>query len=164
MSLPQPSALDPAFFDGRLLVDILDWDWKLRLAVEAGSPRRRQRSEGLTCGRDFVLRGRLRAPRELRGKAIKVTLSPFGPKVKFGRGGLQKIGDLRIPVAGSDFDLEAMLMLPEDAIPATAASLATLWKILQIIVRDGSDEGAAISHYFFGVDIHPNLEAWANAE
>lgn len=164
MSVPDPDALDPTFFEGRLLIDILDWDWKLRIAVQAGATRRGGLSKGLTYGRDFVIRGRVRAPRELRGKAITVTLSPFGPKVKFGPGGLRQIGDLRIPTAGGDCDLEATLMLPEDAIPATAAALATLWKNLQLITRNESAEGAEISHYFFGVHIHANLEAWANAE
>lgn len=70
--------LDPAFFEGQLLIDILDWDWKLRVAIEGGAKRQGTFSRGLTYGRDFVLRGRIRAPRELHGKLIKVTLSPFG--------------------------------------------------------------------------------------
>lgn len=163
MSVPEPNALDPTFFDGRLLIDILDWDWQLRIAVEAGAKRRGRLSKGLAYGRDFVIRGRIRAPRELHGKAIKVTLSPFGRKVKFGYGGLQQIGSLRVPATRGDCDFEALLMLPEGAIPATAASLATIWKNLQILMFDESAEGAAVSHYFFGADIHPNLEAWANA-
>lgn len=57
-----------------------------------------------------------------------------------------------------------MLMLPEDAIPGPAASLATMWKNLQILTFDESAGSASVSHYFFGVDLHPNLEAWANAE
>lgn len=164
MSAPAPNPLDPAFFDGRLLVDILDWDWKLRVAIEAGAKQRGRLSDRLTYGRDFVIRGRIRAPRELRGKTITVTLSPFGPKVRFGHGGLRQIGSLRIPTTRGDCDFEALLMLPEDAIPATAASLATMWKNLQIITFDGGAVGAAVSHYFFGAHIHPNLEAWANAE
>lgn len=164
MSFTEPNALDPAFFEGRLLIDILDWDWKLRVAVGAVAKRRKQLSAGLTCGRDFVIQGRIRAPRELRGKAIKVTLSPFGPKVKFGRRGLQQIGSFRIPATRRDCDFEAILMLPEEAIPGTAASLATMWKNLQILTFDESAGAAAVSHYFFGADIHPNLEAWANAE
>jgi hypothetical protein len=159
-----PSPLDPSFFAGRLLIDVLDWDWKLRVAIEAGAKRRRTLSEGLTYGRDFVIRGCIRAPRELRGKTITVTLSPFGPKVRFGDGGLRQIGSLRIPATRGDRDLEAVLMLPEDAIPSTAASLATMWKKLQILTFDESAEGASVSHYFFGADIHPNLEAWANAD
>ncbi len=164
MSAAVPDPLDPMFFEGRLLIEILDWDWKLRVAIEAGAKRRGRLSEGLTYGRYFLIRGRIRAPRELRGKAVKVTLSPFGPKVRFGYDGLPQIGSLRIPANRGDWDFEAMLMLPEDAIPATAASLATMWKNLQIITFNESAAGAAVSHYFFGAHIHPNLEAWANAE
>lgn len=161
MSAPEPKALDPAFFGGRLLIDILDWDWKLRVAIAAGAKRRARLSERVSYGRDFVIRGHIRAPRELRGKAIKVTLSPFGPKVRFGHRGLQEVGHLRIAATRGDCDFEAMLMLPQDAIPGTAASLATMWKNLQILTFDESAEGASVSHYFFGVAIHPNLEAWA---
>lgn len=159
-----PSPLDPTFFEGRLLIDIMDWDWRLRLAVEAGAEWQRGPLKGLTYCRDFVIHGRIRAPGDMRGKAIKVSLSPFGPKVKFGKGGLQRVGDLKVLASGFETDFEATLMLPEDAIPATVASLAAIWKHLQILTFDEHAQGAAISHYYFGAEIHPNLEALANAE
>lgn len=81
------AALDPAFFEGRLLIDILAWDWNLRVAIcSAETPPKSRFQGGLDYGRDFLVRGRVRAPKELRGRTIKVRLSPFGPKVGFGAG------------------------------------------------------------------------------
>lgn len=128
---PPNAATDPGFFDGRLMIDIVGWDWNLRIAVNPALARPKARFHGLDCGRDFIIHGRARGPRELRGKAIKVTLSPFGSKVRFGRGGLQQVGALKAGPGGSDFDFEAVLMLPEDAIATTATSLASTWKHLQ---------------------------------
>lgn len=157
------AASDPSFFDGRLLIDVLAWDWNLRVAIgdrlEAGS---KLASDGPDYGRDFTIHGRVRAPRELQGKSIKVTLSPFGPKVRFGRGGIQHVGEFAPPSEG--FEIEAVLMLPEEAIPSTATSLGARWKYLQIKTYDEGPDGTKASAYFFHARIHPNLEAWANAD
>lgn len=86
------TALDPSFFDGRLMIDILAWDWSLRIAINPAATGRKVQFQGLDYGRDFTIQGKIRAPRALRGRTIKVTLSPFGPRVRFGRGGLQHVG------------------------------------------------------------------------
>lgn len=159
------AALDPTFFDGRLLIEITAWDWNLRLTiapVRAGS--RSQPLKGLDYGRDFIIRGRIRAPHTLRGRSIKVTLSPFGPRVRFGQGGLKHVGVLTASPSGGETDHEAVLMLPESAIPSTATSLASIWKYLQVLTFDEGAEGAKISAYFFAAEIHPNLREWADAE
>src|ERR1700744_3680418 len=89
------AARDPSFFDGRILIDIEAWDWNLRVAVSAPSTRLKSRFQrGLDYSRDFKLRGRVRAPRAVRGKSVDVTLSPFGSKVLFGRNGLKEVGRL----------------------------------------------------------------------
>lgn len=145
------------------MIDILAWDWNLRVATNEARARSKARSRSLDYGRDFNIQGRVRAPLELRGKDIKVTLSPLGPKVRFGRGTLQNIGKLTILPEGSVFQFEAVLMLPEEAIASTASRLASTWKHLQIKIHDVGPGGAEASAYFFQASIHPNLEAWANA-
>jgi hypothetical protein len=156
--------LDPSFFEGRLMIDILAWDWNLRVAINPAARRPKALVHGLSYGRDFTIDGRLRAPRELRGRTMKVILSPFRPKVRFGRGGLQQVGTLKVLPPSADLDFEAMLMLPEEAIATTATSLASTWKHLQILTFDEGHGGARASAYFFHASIHPNLEGWANAE
>lgn len=164
---PQRSAAtDPGFFEGRLLIDILAWDWNLRVAISPAMSRPRSWLwDGLEYSRDFTIQGRIRAPSELRGKCIKVTLSPFGPKVRFGRGGMQQVGQMivRAPEA-TDTELDATLMLPEAAIPTTATSLASIWKHLDIWTFERDPKSAKISAYAFSAEIHANLQAWANAE
>lgn len=119
------AALDPQFFDGRILIDILAWDWNLRVAVSRPSTRLKSRLQGgLDYGRNFQLRGRIRAPGALRGKVIEVTLSPFGPKTLFGRNGLKDVGLLSVATPDKDADFAATLLLPEAAMASTATSLA----------------------------------------
>ncbi|MDZ4376432.1 MAG: hypothetical protein U1C74_34030 [Phenylobacterium sp.] len=159
------AALDPAFFDGRMMIEVVAWDWHLRVGIGSNPAGFASRTlKGLDYGRNFIIQGRIRAPRPLRGKSIKVTLSPFGPRVRFGRGGLQHVGRLAVQQPGAPNDYEAVLMLPESAIPSTATSLASIWKYLQVLTLDEGAGGARISAYFFAADIHPNLQAWANAE
>jgi hypothetical protein len=159
------AARDPRFFDGRILIDIQTWDWNLRVAVSAPSTRLRSRFQGgLDYGRDFKLRGRIRAPSAGRGKIVDVTLSPFGPKVLFGHNGLKEVGRLDIERLGQDADLSATLMLPESAIPSTATSLASAWKHLHLWTLDATDQGARISAFTFSAAIYPNLLEWANAD
>ncbi len=158
------AALDPSFFDGRILVDILAWDWNLRVAVSGPATRPKLRFQGgLDYSRDFQIQGRIRAPGFLRNRAIAVTLSPFGPKVLFGRNGLKEVGRLSV-APGADTDLALNLMLPESAIPSTATSLANSWKHLHFWTFNEADEGARISSFWFSADIHPNLSEWANAD
>jgi hypothetical protein len=159
------AALDPKFFDGRILVDILAWDWNLRVAVSGPLARpKSQFQRGLDYGRDFKIQGRIRAPGMLSGKSIDITLSPFGPKVLFGGNGLKEIGRLTVGVTGEDADFVAILMLPESAVPSTAASLASIWKHIDLWAFDGTGKGARISAFAFSAQIHANLLDWANGD
>jgi putative cofactor-binding repeat protein len=159
------AALDPRFFDGRILIDILAWDWNLRVAVAGPSARPKSRFQsGLIYGRDFKIQGRVRAPSALRGKSINITLSPFGPKVLFGRNGLKEVGRLSVGSPGQDIDFAATLMLPESAIPSTATSLASAWKHLDLWTFEETNEGARISAFSFSAAIHGNLLDWANGD
>ena len=92
-----------------------------------------------------------------------MTLSPFGPKVLFGRNGLKEVGWLNVS-SGAKPDLAVNLMLPESAIPSTATSLANSWKHLHISTFDEAGEGAGISSFWFSAGIHPNLSEWADAD
>ena len=159
------AARDPRFFDGRILIDIQTWDWNLRVAVSAPSTGLKSRFQGgLDYSRDFKLRGRIRAPSAGRGKIVDVTLSPFGPKVLFGRNGLKEVGRLGVGMPEQGADLSATLMLPESAIPSTATSLASVWKHLDLWTFDATDEGAKVSAFAFSAATHPNLADWANGD
>ena len=158
----QPTtALDPSFFEGRLMIDILAWDWNLRVAVSPTVTETKPSPQELEYVRDFTIHGRIRAPRELRGKTMKVTLSPFGSKVRFGRRGLEEVGQLKVLPADGDLDFEATLMLPEEGIPTTATSLASIWKHLDIWTFDEGAAAAKVNAYAFSANIPANLRVWA---
>ena len=142
------------------MIDILSWDWNLRVALKPAAKGQSARLQGLEYRRDFTIDGRVRAPQELRGKRVRVILSPFGPKVRFGRGGMKQVGRVALLSPSEDFDFEASLMLPEEAIATTATSLASLWRHLDIWTFG---EGALlkVDAYSFAADIHPNLREWA---
>lgn len=146
------------------MIDIVSWNWDLKVSVDAAAVRPKARFQGLDYGRDFTLHGRVRAPHELRGKTVRITLSPFGPKVRFGRGRVRDLGTLMVCRREEDVDFKATLLLPEEAIPATATALATTWKHLDIWTLEESIGGARIPTFSFSADIHPNLQAWANAD
>ena len=159
------AARDPSFFDGRILIDIEAWDWNLRVAVSAPSTRLKSRFQsGLDYGRDFKIRGRVRAPSALRGSVLDITLAPFGPKVLFGRNGLKEVGQLGFGIPGQGSNFSATLMLPESAIPSTAASLASIWKHLDLWTFDATDAGAKISAFAFSAAIHAYLADGANGD
>lgn len=142
------------------MIDILSWDWNLRVAISGEQTK--AALQGLDYVRDFTIFGRVRAPRELRGKTMKATLSPFGPEVRFGRRGLEDVGQLKVLPADGDFNFEVTLRLPEEGIPTTATSLASIWKHLHIWTFDERATDARVDAYSFSADIHPNLRAWAD--
>jgi len=162
--LDRNAARHPSFFDGRILIDIEDWDWNLRVAVSEPQARLKSRFQGLEYGRDFKIRGRVRAPSAMRGQVAEITLVPFGPKVLFGRNGLKEVGRLNAGLPGGDCDLAATIMLPESAIHSTATALASVWKHLDLWAFDPTEDGARISAFAFSAAIHPNLLDWANGD
>src|ERR1700743_1487099 len=82
-------ALDGAFFDGRLMVEIREWNWHFHLALSHPDIRAKYRFQrGLSYSRSIEIFGAVRAPHPDRGKLMRIWLSPFGPKITFGRNGL----------------------------------------------------------------------------
>ncbi len=146
------------------MIDILAWDWALRMSINPAATRPTGQASELDLGRDFIIRGRVRAPRQHRDKTMRVVLSPFGPKVRFGRGGLQHVGNLKVEPPGSASDFEATLMLPEEGIAVAATALASNWKHLDVWTVDEGSDAAPVERYAFSADIHPNLRAWANGD
>jgi hypothetical protein len=156
---------DAGFFDGRIMIEIVAWDWNLYLGPSHPlTPRKYRFQGGLNYSRGIEIQGRVRAPARDRGKPIRVWISPFGPKVRFGKNGLSDVGTFyRGRLDASRGDIEASLMLPENALHSALTCLASVWKYLDIWVRSDEDE-ASISTFAFSGSIHPNLLDWAGPE
>lgn len=100
------AAPDAGFFSGRFMVEIRQWDWNLYLALSHPKvPKKYRFQGGLNYSRGVEIIGRVRAPNPLRGKLMRIWLSPFGPEIKFGAGGLDRVGQFsrdRPDAIGSD--------------------------------------------------------------
>jgi hypothetical protein len=159
-------ALDPQFFEGRVMVEITQWDWNLYVGFSPETvPIEYRFQGGLNYSRGLEIRGRVRAPSADRGKLIRIWLSPFGPDVGFGIDGLDSIG--RFYRGRSEVDLseyQASLYLPESALSPVVSCLSSIWRYLNFwTVDDGGDE-SPVSAFTFSATVHPNLLEWAGPE
>ena len=96
---------------------------------------------------------------------MRIWLSPFGSEIKFGAGGLDRVGQFykdRLDAIGSDF--EASLHLPEEALPSAITCLSSVWRYLDIWIGEYEGDEAAVTAFSFSASIHPNLKEWAGAD
>jgi hypothetical protein len=157
------AALDPSFFAGRMLVEILTWDWPLHVGLSTKlTPRKYRVQGGLNLGRSIDIAGRIVAPREQRDSNIRVMLLPFGPKISFGPGNMDEVGRIYLPnTAAARAGFRATLMLPEDALPTTAVCFSSVWKHIHIWTFDTDEEEARVRHYSFSATLSEQVRAWA---
>lgn len=156
------AALDPAFFDGRLLVEILTWDWHFGVRVsDEGFPAEYRFQGGLHYTRGFEIEGRIAAPSSDVDRAIRLWLSPFGPDRTFDVDSPDGVGDIHRhepPKYGRD--LGGTLLIPESAVTPIASCLSSVWKYLHIWTFDEDPKGASVSAFSFSRDVHKNLAPW----
>jgi hypothetical protein len=157
------AALDPAFSDGRLLIEIEAWDGSLHVGLSSDlTPPEYRFQGGLSYVRGFDVDGRVVAPGRHRAKKIRLSLSPFGPDTWFGPEGLDEVGQLNIHAAQSGkADFSATLLIPEAALPLAATCLSSVWRYVHVWTFDEDSERASVSAFSFSSTIHRNLEAWA---
>jgi hypothetical protein len=160
------AALDPGFFNGRFMVEIREWDWHFHLSLSHPKvPKTYRFQGGLNYSRGVEIIGRVRAPNPLRGKLMRIWLSPFGPEIKFGAGGIDRVGQFyrdRPDAIGCDF--EASLQLPADALPPAITCLSSVWRYLDIWIDKYEGDEASVTAFSFSANIHPNLKDWAGAD
>jgi hypothetical protein len=156
--------LSSSFFEGRVLVEILSWEWALGVG-----PSRMGRKDAFQGGLDLVrtvaVTGRVQAPQEHRGREIHVRISPFGPEVLFGRGGLQSVGSLAVLQSAPDpRGWQANLLFPEADLATLAVALSTTTKYLHIWTCGLDVDVARITNYSLSSTIAPKVKPWAGVE
>jgi hypothetical protein len=158
------TGLEPRFFNGRLMVEIEEWNWSLYVGLSHPlTPPRHRFQGGLMYTRGIYIEGRVRAPSTHRGKHVRIFISTFGRKVRFDRrtGDVGRFYKNRLGEGGPPF--EASLSLPEDALSNALICLGSIWKFLDIwTATDESD--SAITAFCFSAAIHPNIAQWAGPE
>ena len=158
--------LEPSFFTGRLLVEIVNWDWGLHVGMssEATPPEYRFQG-GLLYSRGIEIDARVVAPTSHRGKKVRIWVSPVGSEIGFGPDGIDEVGQFReYPDQPRGRDFEATLLLPQDSLAATLTCLASVWKYLHIWTVDDPLDRASITNFCFSRDIHKNLAPWIEGQ
>lgn len=159
-------ALHPSFFEGRLLIEILSWDWRLYLGVSRVGPREYRFQGGLDRVRTIWVEGRIQAPQEHRGRDIKVGFTPFGPEMQFG-GEPKSVGTLHLFRSTPDArDWEASLLLPEADLSMLAIALSTTTKYLHIWTPrlDVDVDVARVTNYSLSASLGEKVKPWAGLE
>jgi hypothetical protein len=157
--------LSPSFFEGRLLVEILSWDWRLGIGLSRVGPRKYRFQGGLDLVRTIWLDGRIQAPAEHRGRKIDVLVRPFGPEIRFGRRGLKSVGSLVLLTdAGERRGWEASLLLPEVDLATLAVAVSTTTKYLHIWTCGLDVEVARITDYSLSSTIGHKVKPWAGVD
>jgi hypothetical protein len=160
------TALDTAFFDGRFMIEIREWDWNFYLALSRRDvPVKYRFQRALNYSRGIEIIGRVRAPSQRRGELVRIWLSPFGQKTIFGRKGPKWIGQFKRNFSdefGSKF--QAHLCLPEEALSPAVTCLSSVWRFLDIWIKDYEGDEAPVTAFSFSASIHPNLKEWAGAD
>jgi hypothetical protein len=160
------AALDPAFFNGRFMVEIREWNWNFYLALSPpGVPVKYRFQRALNYSRGIEIIGKVRAPSLHRGKLMRIWLSPFGAKTIFGRKGLKWVGQFNRNYSdefGCNF--YAGLHLPEEALSPAITCLSSVWRFLDIWTTEDQGEEASVAAFSFSASIHPNLVDWAGAD
>lgn len=154
--------LDPSFFEGRVLIEILSWEWQLGVGLSRIGPREYRFQGGLDLARTITMEGRIQAPQEHRGRDIEVSIYPIHRRMRFGRLGRKSVGSVQLfssaPEPGSR---RAILLLPEMDLPMLAVALSTKLKYLDLWTRGLDVEVAKVTNYGFSSTIGDKVKPWA---
>jgi len=152
--------------DGRLLIEIEAWgaDYSLGMAADDTLPEASY-LDGLDLSRGFHLQGRVLAPKEVRGRTVRVNISPLPPKLLFVPGETTRVGRLyQKPENPAISDHSMTLWIPETDVNHVGTCLATNWKYLHVWISAPDEIDPGVTTYSFSSTVHRNLEAWVAEE
>lgn len=152
------NAGDPALSETRLLIEILTWDWALHVGMAPPTmPLEHRRQGGLIYTRGLDITGRIVSPGHRHGQSARVWITPFGGDLTFGPDGLEAVGHCRPGNDTRGTDLEASLLLPDDALSGVITCLASVWKYLHLWTADAADDRTAVTDFAFSASISDSV-------
>jgi len=158
-------ALSPGFFEGRVLVEILSWEWVLGVGLSRIGPREYRFQGGLDLARTITMEGRIQAPQEHRGRDIEVGIYPIHRRMRFGRLGRKSVGSVRLSNSAPEPGVcRANLLLPEMDLPMLAVALSTKLRYLDLWTRGLDVEVARVTNYGFSSTIGDKVKPWAGVD
>ena len=159
------AALHPSFFEGRLLVEILSWEWEVGVGLSRIGPREYRFQGGLDLARTITMECRIQAPQEHRGLDIEVNIYPIHGRMRFGRFGMKSVGSVRLFSSGPEPEgCRANLLLPEMDMPMLAVALSTKLRYLHLWTRELDVEAAKVTNYGFSSTIGDKVKPWAGVD
>lgn len=158
-------ALHPSFFAGRVLIEILSWEWALGVGLSRIGPREYRFQGGLDLARTITMEGRIQAPQEHRGRDIEVGIYPIHRRMRFGRLGRKSVGSVRLSNSAPEpGGCRANLLLPEMDLPMLAVALGAKFRYLHLWTRGLDVEGARVTNYGFSSTIGDKVKPWAGVD
>jgi hypothetical protein len=147
----EEAALGASSSEEEILVQIIEWDSELHMGLSSDlTPSNHKFQGGLGYVRGLRIDGRLLSPRRRCTRLIRLWLSPFGPDLKFGRGGLDEVGQINFDQPGSEkATVRATLLLPESALFSAVICMHSVWRYLRISTFDEHDGRASVSAFSF---------------
>lgn len=152
-------------FDGRLLIEIEAWEanYSLGMAADEAPPEARH-LDGLDFSRGFQLQGRVLAPKEVRGRTVRVNIFPLPTERLFVPGETTCVGRLyQKPEDPTVSDHSMTVWVPESDVNHVGTCLATNWKYFHVWLSDPDEIDPDVNTYSFSATVHRNLEAWVEA-
>lgn len=156
--------LGPRFFEGRVLIELLSWDWALYVGLSRIGPRKHRFQGGLDLVRSIELEGRVLAPEQHRAHDIRVDVSPFGPDIRFSPRGLNWVGRFERPNPAWPGGYRASLLLPEAELAMLGIALSNTTKYLHIWTSGLEVDVATITSYSLSSTIPPKVKPWAGVD
>jgi len=149
-------------FDGRLLIEIEAWEANYGLGMAADDAlAEASYLDGLDLSRSFHLQGRVLAPKEVRGRTVRVNIFPLPPELLFVPGETTCVGRLyQKPERPTISDHSMTVWIPEADVNHVGTCLATNWKYLHVWISDPDEIDPDVTTYSFSSTVHRNLEAW----
>lgn len=158
-------ALSPGFFEGRVLIEILSWEWVLGVGLSRIGPRQYRFQGGLDLSRTITMEGRIQAPQEQRGRDIEVGIYPIHRRMRFGRLGRKSVGSVQLSNSAPEpGGCRANLLLPETDLPMLAVALSTKLRYLHLWTRGIDVEAARVTNYGFSSTIGDKVKPWAGVD
>lgn len=148
--MPSETESDAAKLIGGMIVEIESWErWQHLGTKPPRLPRKYSFQGGLSYSPSFEVWGSVKDPEELRGKRVRIWVSPTGRPLKSGPVALRDLGQLYFEEQDRNWEISVSLLLPSTDAEAATVCLASVWKYIELSTADEDSEGGRITAFGF---------------
>jgi hypothetical protein len=159
-----PSAQTERPENGRIIIEITDWDWHMFVGMPPPRAPKSALFQGWLSYTDSLeVQGRIVSPSPYHWKTVSFWISALPEKLRLTKAdraspAFQRVGHFGAtssPDRRTDFTGSAHA--PAEALPMAVTALGSVWKILQLSVAGDPRDGGAIEWFAFSRAIPPKL-------